>query len=194
MNGWGRVGGVLLAVGLAAAATGCGQLFTQSGGSPSMAQLSSRVDSMDAQMAELQAAMANMGQGTTAPGTASTTAASTAAGNQSSGVVQSDLPIAVVEADVLNVRDDPSLTGTIKGTLLQNARVNVLANQGNWSEISFSNPAAKVSLTGWVDSDYLGPAQGSAAANSATSATSATGAAPAAASGTTAGSSVSSAY
>lgn len=173
MYGWGRVGGVVLALGLAAAATGCGQLFTQSPGTPSVAQLSSRVDSMDAQLGELQTAVANMGQGATS-GTASASTSAQAA----SGVVQSDLPVAVVEADVLNVRDDPSLTGTVKGTLLQNARVNVLANQGNWSEITFHNPATNVTLTGWVDSDYLGPAQsGAAAAAPTASGTSATPAA-----------------
>ncbi len=190
MNGWSRLGGVLLTVGLAAGASGCGQLFTSSSGSPTLSQLSSRVDSMDAQLGELQAALANMGQGTTASasGTApGATGATAAAGSTSSGVVQSDLPVAVVEADVLNVRDDPSLTGTVKGTLLQNAQVNVLANQGNWSEIRFSNPASKVTLTGWVDSDYLGPVQNAAATAAGTSA------APAS-SGAAAASSQSSAY
>lgn len=185
MNGWGRVGGVLLAVGLTAALSGCGQLFTAAQGSPTLTQLSSRVDSIDAQVGEIQAAVANMGGGTPASGTAQ------------SGVVQSNLPIAVVVADVLNVRGDPSLTGTVKGTLLQNARVNVLGEDGNWSEISYKNPNTQQSLTGWVDSDYLGQPQDAATApaaaapsDSSTSATPAT----AGASGTAASDALGGAY
>jgi len=173
MNGWGRVGGVLLAVGLTAGLSGCGQLFTATQGSPTLTQVASRVDSLDAQVGEMQAAVANLGGGTPASSKAQ------------GATVQSNLPIAVVVADVLNVRGDPSLTGTVKGTLLQNARVNILGEDGNWSEISYTNPSTQQTLTGWVDSDYLGQPQDATAASASSGATSATSATPAAASDST---------
>ena len=150
MTGWARWGGILAAVGLAAALSGCGQLFTEAVQPETLTQLSSRVDSLGAQVGELQAAMAGSG-GLAATGTA---AAGTAAASSS---VPAGLPSAVVEADVLNVRDDASLTGTVRGTLLQNAEVGILQEDGNWTEITYTNARTQVTLTGWVDSDYLGP-------------------------------------
>ncbi len=169
MHRWARWGRAVAAVVAVSALAGCGQLFAQQTGSTNLTELSNRVDSLDAQVGELQAALAGgaAGQG--------------AAATEANGVVQSDLPVAVVEADVLNVRSDPSLMGTVKGSLLQNARVNVLKDQGNWSEIVFTNPVTGLTLTGWVDSDYLGPAT-PATASGATGAA-ATGAASATASG-----------
>ncbi len=148
MHGWRRVGVLLAAVATVAALAGCGQLFAQSQGTVTLSELSNRVDSLDAQVGELQAALAS-GAGSGSGMTAQQT--------EQNGVVQSDLPVATVEADVLNVRSDPELTGTVQGQLLQNARVNVLAVQGNWSEIKFTNPVTGLTLTGWVDNEYLGP-------------------------------------
>jgi uncharacterized protein YgiM (DUF1202 family) len=138
-----------MALGVVAALSGCGQLFAQGQQPPTLAELNNRLDSLDAQVGELQAAVANMG--TSAP------AASTSASGGTNGAVQANLPVAVVEADVLNVRSEPSLSGVIVGTLLQNAEVNVLGESGNWDEISFINKKTGVHLTGWVDADYLGP-------------------------------------
>ncbi len=139
---------LLAAVTTAAALAGCGQLFAQHQSTVTLTSLSNRVDSLDAQVGELQAALAS-GAGTATGGSAQQT--------EARGVVSAALPVATVEADVLNVRSDPSLTGTLRGQLLQNARVNVLAVQGNWSEIRFTNPVTALTLTGWVDSTYLGP-------------------------------------
>jgi|BEDMetMinimDraft_2_1075160.scaffolds.fasta_scaffold15289_1 hypothetical protein len=139
---WGRWGKATLVVGLVAALAGCGQLFAQAPGTPSLTELANRVDSLDAQVGELQAAIANLGSGATPP------AATSGAGGQATAVVQ---------ADVLNVRSEPSLDGTVVGTLLQNTQVTVLGEQGNWDEISYTNPQTGVHLQGWVDADYLGP-------------------------------------
>jgi N-acetylmuramoyl-L-alanine amidase len=147
MARWSRWGSALVAFGVAAAAAGCGQLFSQAQQPVTLQELANRVDSLDAQVGELQAALANLG------GSSGGTA--TAAGTQGSAL-ESGLPVAVVQADVLNVRSEPSLSGTVVGTLLQNTQVNVLAENGNWSEISYTNPNTGVHLTGWVDSDYLG--------------------------------------
>lgn len=150
MRPWGRWGGALLALGMVAALTGCGQLFSQGGQPVTLTELSNRVDSLDAQVGELQAALANLGGGSAQTQT------------KTGSSLQPGLPVAVVEADVLNVRSEPSLSGTVVGTLLQNTQVNVLAENGNWTEIRYTNPSTQVSLTGWVDSDYLGPATGTA--------------------------------
>jgi hypothetical protein len=139
---------VLAAATTAAVLAGCGQLFAQQQNSVTLTSLANRVDSLDAQVGELQAALAS-GAGTTTTSGAQQT--------EANGVVSSSLPVATVEADVLNVRSEPTLTGTLQGQLLQNARVNVLAVQGNWSEIRFTNPVTGLTLTGWVDSEYLGP-------------------------------------
>jgi hypothetical protein len=168
MTGWGRLRGALLAAGVAAAVSGCGQLFTQGQAQQpvTLAQLASRVDSLDAQLGEVEAALASSGGA--GPGSG---------GAQASGVVPPGLATAVVVADVLNVRSDPSLSGTIKGTLLQNARVGILGEQGNWTEITYTNPKTHVTLTGWVDSDYLGPdTGGSGQGGTATGASSGTAA------------------
>ena len=159
MTGWGRLRGALVAVGLAAALSGCGQLFTEGRQPATLTQLSSRVDAIDAQVGEIQATLAGGGS-------------ATAAGQSGSGELQPGMQSAVVVADVLNVRTDPSLQGTVKGTLLQNARVNIVSVDGNWTEITFINPSTQKTLTGWVDSDYLGPNPdaGGAAATSGTSA------------------------
>lgn len=146
---WWRWGGALLALGVVAALAGCGQLFAQGQQPPTLTELSNRVDSLDAQVGEMQAALANMGGSST-----STTAAG---GGGSNGVVQPGKAVAVVQAAVLNVRSEPSLSGVVVGTLLQNAEVNVLGETGNWDEITFTNSQTGVHLTGWVDADYLGP-------------------------------------
>jgi outer membrane murein-binding lipoprotein Lpp len=151
----GRYGAALLALGAAVALGGCGQLFAQGSSSVTVGELASRVNSLGAQVGQLQATVAGGG--------------ATAAGSVPPGLAS-----AVVEADVLNVREDPSLQGTIRGTLLQNAVVGILKEDGNWTEITYHNPRTGVTLTGWVDSDYLGPAtpgpagSGTAAAGSAT--------------------------
>ena len=148
MGRWWRRGAVLAVGGcMAVAAAGCGQLFA---GKPAqqpvtLKQLANRVDSLDAQVGELQAAIASMGQG------------GAVSANKQDGVVRQNLPVAVVEASVLNVRNAPSLTGTVVGQLLQNARLNVLKQDGNWSEVTFTNGFTHGTLQGWVDSDYLGP-------------------------------------
>lgn len=161
MGRWWRRGAVLAVGGcMVVAAAGCGQLFA---GKPAqqpvtLGQLANRVDSLDAQVGELQAAIAGMGQG------------GAASANKQDGVVQQSLPVAVVEASVLNVRNAPSLTGTVVGQLLQNARLNVLKQDGNWSEVTFTNGFTHGTLQGWVDSDYLGPitpAAGGAASSAA---------------------------
>ena len=158
---------LLAAVVTAAALAGCGQLFAQHQNTATLTSLSNRVDSLDAQVGELQAALAS-GAGTSGGSTQQ---------NESRGVVSATLPVATVEANVLNVRSDPDLTGTVRGQLLQNARVNVLAIQGNWSEIRFTNPVTGLTLTGWVDSTYLGPSTvpGASATGSAQSSTSGSG-------------------
>lgn len=167
MTGWGRLRGALLAAGVAAAVSGCGQLFTQGQAQQpvTLAQLASRVDSLDAQLGEVEAALAS-----------SSGAGPGSGGAQTSGVVSPGLATAVVVADVLNVRSDPSLSGTIKGTLLQNARVGILGEQGNWTEITYTNPKTHVTLTGWVDSDYLGPDTSGSQGGTATGASSGTAA------------------
>ena len=169
MTRWRRWGGALLALGVVAALSGCGQLFAQGQQAPTLGELSNRVDSLDAQVGELQAAVANIGT-TSAP---STSASAGAGGN---GEVQSGLPVAVVQADVLNVRSEPSLSGVVVGTLLQNAEVNVLAESGNWDEITFTNRQTGVHLTGWVDADYLGPITTSTSAGSSVAGTGSTAA------------------
>lgn len=148
MHRWRRVGMGLAAATTAAVLAGCGQLFAQRQSTVTLTSLANRVDSLDAQVGELQAALAS-GAGTATTGGAQQT--------EAHGVVSAALPVAVVEADVLNVRSDPDLTGALRGQLLQNARVNVLAVQGNWSEVRFTNPVTGLTLTGWVDSQYLGP-------------------------------------
>lgn len=172
MTGWGRFRGALAAVGLAAALSGCGQLFTEGRQPVTLTQVSSRVDALDAQVGEIQAAIAGGGSGT-------------AAAQGGSGQLQPGLQSAVVVADVLNVRSDPSLQGTVKGSLLQNARVNILSVDGNWSEIQFVSGTTK--LTGWVDSDYLGP-DAAAGGTTASDTSAAAGSAAAATSGTQAAS------
>ena len=148
MGRWWRRGAALAVGGcMAVAAAGCGQLFA---GKPAqqpvtLKQLANRVDSLDAQVGELQAAIASMGQG------------GAVSANKQDGVVRRGLPVAVVEASVLNVRNAPSLTGTVVGQLLQNARINVLKQDGNWSEVTFTNGFTHGTLQGWVVSDYLGP-------------------------------------
>lgn len=161
-RGWGRLRGVVLVLGLTAAVAGCGQLFTQGSGAPTLSQLSSRVDSLDAQVGELQAALANLSPGAPASGSPQSQA--------HNGIVESSLPVAQVLAGVLNVRQDPSLSGTVVGTLLQNAKVNVLGEDGNWSQITFTAAAGQKPLTGWVDSQYLGPVMDSATAGATASA------------------------
>ena len=138
MTGWGRLGGFLAAVGLLATLSGCGQLFTDGSQPVTLGQLSSQVDSLNAQVAQLQAALVT-------------------GGAAQASTVPPGLASAMVEADVLNVRDDPSITGTIRGSLLQNAVVGILKEDGTWTEITYTNPKTQVTLTGWVDSDYLGP-------------------------------------
>ncbi len=155
MTGWGRFRGALVAVGFAAALSGCGQLFTEGQQPATLTQLSSRVDAMDAQLADVQATLAGSG-------------GAMGAAQSGSGVLQPGMQSAVVVADVLNVRSDPSLDGIVKGTLLQNAKVNILTVDGNWTEIKFINPTTQASLTGWVDSDYLGPNADGTGAGTAT--------------------------
>ncbi len=161
-RGWGRLRGVVLVLGLTAAVAGCGQLFTQGSGAPTLSQLSSRVDSLDAQVGELQAALANLSPGAPTSGSPQSQA--------HNGIVESSLPVAQVLTGVLNVRQDPSLTGTVVGTLLQNAKVNVLGEDGNWSQITFTAAAGQHPLTGWVDSQYLGPVMDAATAGASASA------------------------
>ena len=160
-RGWGRLRGVVLVLGLSAAVAGCGQLFTQGSGAPTLSQLSSRVDSLDAQVGELQAALANLSPGAPTSGSPQSQA--------HNGIVESSLPVAQVLTGVLNVRQDPSLTGTVVGTLLQNAKVNVLGEDGNWSQITFTAAAGQQPLTGWVDSQYLGPVMDAATAGATAS-------------------------
>ncbi len=168
MGRWWRRGAALAVGGcMALAAAGCGQLFA---GRPAqqpvtLKQLANRVDSLDAQVGELQAAIASVGQG------------GAVSANKQDGVVRQDLPVAVVEAGVLNVRNAPSLTGTVVGQLLQNARINVLKQDGNWSEVTFTNGFTHTTLQGWVDSDYLGPTIPAAAGQASASASAAPGAA-----------------
>lgn len=152
MKRWGRWGAVLTAAGLVVALSGCGQLFSQSAGPVTNQELASRVDSLDTQVGELQVAIANMGGGASS---ASSSSSSAAAAEGLDGAVNSSLPVAVVEADVLNVRDAPTLSGTVVGVLLHNTEVNVIMEEGNWTEITYTNPNSRVTVTGWVDSDYL---------------------------------------
>jgi N-acetylmuramoyl-L-alanine amidase len=56
---------------------------------------------------------------------------------------------AVVNADVLNVRESPSPNATLVGTLEKNRILDVLESREGWVRISAG------SLTGWVASDYL---------------------------------------
>ncbi len=171
MTGRWRWGGILAVAGLAVALSGCGQLFTQGSQPATLAELSSRVDSLDAQVGQLQAVVAGGGQASTS-------------------TVPPGLASAMVEAGVLNVREDPSLQGTIRGTLLQNAVVGILRVDGNWTEITYTNPTTHVTLTGWVDSDYLGPVMPttSPAASGTGSASGATAAAPPSGAGMSSGS------
>ncbi len=183
MKRWGRWGAVLAAATLVVAVSGCGQLFSQGEGPVTTQELASRVNSLDTQVGELQVAIANMGSGSAT--SASSTSASTASAEGLDGAAIPSLPVAVVEADVLNVRDSPSLTGIRVGVLLHGTEVNVIMNDGSWSEITYTNPNTKVNVTGWVDSDYLVSMSQASMASSAADATSANSAtAASAASGT----------
>jgi N-acetylmuramoyl-L-alanine amidase len=55
----------------------------------------------------------------------------------------------IVMGDNLNVRTEPTLSGSIIGKLLKGMTVNVYSQKGNWVEIRFSNKKA------WVSSQFI---------------------------------------
>ncbi|WP_153125901.1 N-acetylmuramoyl-L-alanine amidase [Peribacillus tepidiphilus] len=56
---------------------------------------------------------------------------------------------ATVQADILNVRSAPNVKASIVGKLKRNAKVEILSQQNNWSQISFGKNK------GWASSQYL---------------------------------------
>jgi outer membrane murein-binding lipoprotein Lpp len=135
MRRWSRWAAVCIAAGMALAVTGCGQLFQQTGATsqPTLAELAQRVDQLEAQVSELNAAVAGMGQG----GRAATSSA--AAGSAQ----------AVVTASYLNVHPQPDVNSPRVGVLRHDTQVSVLATQGSWTKIGYQ------SLQGWVESQWL---------------------------------------
>lgn len=145
MRRWSRLGAVCIAAGMALAVAGCGQLFQVKGSTsqPTLEELTQRVDQLEAQVSELNAAVAGMGQGR---GQAATSSAASVGGE---GQVASGAPQAIVAASYLNVHPQPDISTPRVGVLKHDTVVSVLASQGSWTEIGFK------SLRGWVESQWL---------------------------------------
>jgi hypothetical protein len=175
----GRWGALLVAGCVTLAAAGCGQLFQVAGTStPTLSDLAQQVQQLQSSVSELQATVASMGP-TTGGSSSTSGGASSSSGAQASGSDSSSTaagigagstaaqsgyqesaqgaasgsgsgPMAVVTADVLNVRMSPDVSSAKVGVVLHGTDVEVLGTQGAWTEIGFKT------LKGWVETRYLG--------------------------------------
>ncbi|MBX5476032.1 MAG: SH3 domain-containing protein [Clostridia bacterium] len=117
--------------------TGCGSLFTSGADSGvTLDSLAQRVDQLEAEISNLQSQVTAMGVG-------SASEVSTPTGGAGA-------TLAVVVADVLNVRQDPDANSQRIGVLMKGAKVTVEQVEGDWTKINFNN-----TLEGWVASQYL---------------------------------------
>ncbi len=148
MRRWNRVTAVCIAAGMTLAVAGCGQLFQVKDGStqPTMQELTQRVDQLEAQVSELNAAVAGVGQG---GGQAATSSGGEAATKATPSGQSASSSKAVVSADFLNVHPQPDTSSPRLGVVKLDTAVSVLASQGEWTKIQFAN------LQGWVESRYL---------------------------------------
>lgn len=149
MRRWSRLAAVCIAAGMALAVAGCGQLFQVKGSTsqPTLEELTQRVDQLEAQVSELNAAVAGMGQGRGQAATSSAASGSGAAG--SAGIAANGAAKAIVTASYLNVHPQPDVTTPRVGVLKRDTVVSVLATEGNWTEVGFRT------LKGWVESQWL---------------------------------------
>jgi pilus assembly protein FimV len=156
MRRWSRLAAVCIAAGTTLALAGCGQLFqVRSASQPSLAELTQRVDQLEAQVSELNAAVAGMGQGR---GQAATSSAAAGQAGGAPGEAAGAAAQAIVTASYLNVHPQPDVSTPRVGVLKHDTIVSVLASQGSWTKIGFH------SLQGWVESQWLRkPGQGPAA-------------------------------
>ena len=90
-----------------------------------------------------------------AAGSAETPASASAASSESRGTARF-----TVTADILNVRDGPSLDARVIGKLKQGAVVEKLGEEGVWFRIRLGE------LTGWAHSDHLAPVDDGSGAES----------------------------
>ncbi len=58
-------------------------------------------------------------------------------------------------ADGVNVRSEPSTNGTVLGTLYPGQEVNIVATEGDWTHISYSDAATGATIEGYVSNTYL---------------------------------------
>ncbi|MBX6350632.1 MAG: SH3 domain-containing protein [Clostridia bacterium] len=118
-------------------ASGCGSIFTSTTDTGvTLDTLAQRVDQLEAEVANLESQVAAMG--------------ASGLGSEAQATQGGAATVAVVTADVLNVRQEPDVNSQRIGVLMKGARVTVEKVEGDWSEINFNN-----TLDGWVASQYL---------------------------------------
>lgn len=99
----------------------------------------------------LLSAMGNFIGGSDTPATASVSAPAGRPGLRSAGpVVPSFEARLYVTANSLNLRDSPSASGRVLGTLARNSLVQAGAQQDGWVQVSVNGQI------GWVSGNYLG--------------------------------------
>ncbi|MDI3270049.1 MAG: SH3 domain-containing protein [Bacillota bacterium] len=113
----------------------CGSLFSTADQGMTLDILAQRIDQLEAEVSQLEAQLTAL-------------AAQAPAGEKP--VQAGGGTLAVVTADVLNVRQAPSADSERVGVLMRGARVQVEKVEGDWTQVNFNN-----TLRGWVASQYL---------------------------------------
>lgn len=113
----------------------CGSLFSTADQGVTLDILAQRIDQLEAEVSQLEAQV---------------TALAAQARVEERPVQAGGGTMAVVTADVLNVRQAPSADSERVGVLMRGARVQVEKVEGDWTQINFNN-----TLRGWVASQYL---------------------------------------
>ncbi len=57
--------------------------------------------------------------------------------------------------DGVNVRSEPSTNGTVLGTLYPGQEVNIVATEGDWTHISYTDSSTGTTIEGYVSNTYL---------------------------------------